>query len=55
MGIYKRLIQKGISKFKSSQANTIQPPPKEKADYTPVIIGAVGVLIIAGLIYKNKK
>jgi len=57
LGIYKKLFQAGKSivqgQMNKPPAQIYKPPPPKK-NYTPLIIGAVGVLVIGSLIINNK-
>jgi hypothetical protein len=57
LGIYKKLFQKGKSivqgQMNKQPAQLYKPPPPKK-DYTPLIIGAIGVLVIGSVIINNK-
>jgi hypothetical protein len=63
MGIYSKIFQVGKRFVKGAinnqQGKQQQQPQrvqqKPKPNYTPVIIGALGVLVITGIIINNNK
>jgi thiosulfate reductase cytochrome b subunit len=62
MGIYSKIFQVGkklvkgaVDKRASGNNQVVKRPPPQKPNYTPVIIGALGVLVITGLIINNNK